>query len=436
MTVTLKKTELGALPVNWTVYKLEELADKHENYSFTGGPFGSDLKKSDYTDEGVRIIQLQNIGEGYFANDYKIYTSEKKAKQLSSCTIYPNDIIIAKMADPVARACIIPSYESKYLMASDGIRLVVDKERFDTKFVMYAINSEYFRRNAEAQSTGTTRLRIGLSALRALPVAVPSLFEQKKIANILTTIDEQIELTLKFIEKTKELKRGLEQNLLRKGLGNQNFKESEIGDIPTDWNLVVLENVLKEKNGYRRGPFGGALKKEIFVESGYPVYEQQHAIHNGNKEFRYFVTEEKFNEMKNFAVKDGDFLISCSGTVGKVIRIDESFPKGIINQALLRLRFNEEILNSDFGLHLLKSEYMFKQMTGKTHGTTLKNIVGASEFKKIPFALPPIKEQIKIASILSSIDEQINIHIESMVNYKNLKKGLMQKLLTGKIRVR
>src|SRR5699024_5203592 len=85
---------------NWLSYALQDVKDPKDKYSFTGGPFGSDLKKSDYKDNGIRIIQLQNINDGNFNDNYKIYTSSEKADILKSCNIYPGDIVIAKMADP------------------------------------------------------------------------------------------------------------------------------------------------------------------------------------------------------------------------------------------------------------------------------------------------------------------------------------------------
>ena len=172
---------LGEIPEHWKIRNFDSTATKNQ-YSFTGGPFGSDLKSEEYTDGGVRIIQLQNIGVGVFKDDYKIYTSEEKAVQLASCLIFPGDIIIAKMADPVARATIIPNTEKKYIMASDGIRLEVDNDFFNTKFVEYSVNSIYFNSQAEAVSTGTTRLRIGLTVLKKLKILAPPIEEQNLIA--------------------------------------------------------------------------------------------------------------------------------------------------------------------------------------------------------------------------------------------------------------
>jgi len=208
-----KKTEIGEIPEEWKIKKLIDTA-KNEKYSFTGGPFGSNLKEDSYTAYGVRIIQLQNIGDGQFLDNYKIFTSEEKADELKSCNIFPDDIIIAKMADPVARACFIPKTDKRYLMASDGIRLSVDKNEYDLNFILYVINSKYFRENAERHSTGTTRLRIGLTDLRNLPLAIPPLSEQKQIAGILFSIDEEIKKELQHKEQLESLKKGLMQVLL------------------------------------------------------------------------------------------------------------------------------------------------------------------------------------------------------------------------------
>src|SRR5690606_11385888 len=94
---------------------------------------------------------------------------------------------------------------------------------------------------------------------------------------------------------------------------------------------------LVEVCNFVRGPFGGSLKKNIFKSDGYAVYEQQHAIYNQFEDIRYFIDENKFNEMKRFELKSGDLIMSCSGTMGKIAIVPENIKRGIINQALLKL---------------------------------------------------------------------------------------------------
>ena len=211
--LTCKKRLLG-FSGEWELKKLEDVADQNVQWSITGGPFGSNLKTVDYVADGVRIIQLQNIGDGVFHDDYRIYTTEEKADELISCNIFPGEIIISKMGDPVARACIVPEGDRRYLMASDGIRLVVNKKRFDTQFVHYYINSIYFRKKAIEASTGSTRQRIGLEDLRKLPFVLPPLYEQHAIANVLSDMDAEIAALEQKRDKTQALKQGMMQELL------------------------------------------------------------------------------------------------------------------------------------------------------------------------------------------------------------------------------
>jgi type I restriction enzyme S subunit len=199
---------------SWKIKKLGEIADGAQKWSFTGGPFGSNLKSSDYTDEGIRVIQLQNIGDGHFINHSEIYTSEVKADELLSCNIYPGDIILSKMGDPVARACIIPNNHSRYLMCSDGIRLAVNQKDNNTLFIYSYINSPAFRIQAENNSTGSTRKRIGLVTLRNLQLIVPDFEEQTRIALILSDMDEEINALDNKLEKYRNVKLGMMQNLL------------------------------------------------------------------------------------------------------------------------------------------------------------------------------------------------------------------------------
>ena len=198
---------------DWEERKLIDVKDNEDRYSYTGGPFGSDLKSSDYTEIGVRIIQLQNIGDGKFVNDYKIYTSEEKARSLNSNLIYPGEIIIAKMADPLARATILPKIEPKYLMASDGIRLKINTDYFDNYYILTLINSDVFRKEALNNSTGTTRKRIGLVTLGNLPMMIPSFEEQQKIGSFFKQLDDTIALHQRKLDLLKEQKKGLLQKM-------------------------------------------------------------------------------------------------------------------------------------------------------------------------------------------------------------------------------
>jgi len=148
-----------------------------------------------------------------------------------------------------------------------------------------------------------------------------------------------------------------------------------------------------------RGPFGGSLKKSIFKKTGYAIYEQQHAIYNKFNEIRYFIDEDKFNEMKRFELNSGDLIMSCSGTMGKIAIVPKNIKKGIINQALLKLSPSEKILNT-FLKFWIESNHFQNKLGLYSQGGTIQNVVSVKTLKKIRIPVPPLSTQKKIVSIL------------------------------------
>ncbi|MCR5702453.1 MAG: restriction endonuclease subunit S [Lachnospiraceae bacterium] len=172
-----------------------------------------------------------------------------------------------------------------------------------------------------------------------------------------------------------------------------------------NWKKVILSDVLKEK-GYIRGPFGSALKRAELLSEGIPVYEQQHAIYN-SRDFRFYIDEKKLVEMKRFQVKTNDLIISCSGTVGKVSIIEDDAPKGIISQALLLLRVNEDVILPLYLKYFFTSREGYNAIVSRSSGSVQINISRRNVIENIPLYLPSLDIQQKIVGILSSVDEKI-----------------------------
>src|SRR5664279_1970529 len=147
---------------------------------------------------------------------------------------------------------------------------------------------------------------------------------------------------------------------------------------PYGWRCSALETVCAS-NGLVRGPFGGSLKKSDFVAEGFQVYEQRNAI-QGTVDARYFVTSAKFTEMSRFAVKDGDFIVSCSGTIGRIFRIPPNAPQGIINQALLRIRVDPTVVDPTFFQFYFQWDGFQSLILDSTQGGAMKNLVGMPIF--------------------------------------------------------
>ena len=175
------------------------------------------------------------------------------------------------------------------------------------EWVYFCVTHPLFRNSAIAQMTGTGGLqRVPRDYVENFRIPLPPLEVQKEIV-------AEIEGYQKVIDGARAVLDHYRPHI----------------PIHPDWPMVELGEV----SVFRRGPFGGSLKKEIFVKSGYAVYEQSHAIANDFSEFRYFIDQEKFDEMRRFQVSPGDLIMSCSGTMGKVAIIPEHAPVGVINQS-------------------------------------------------------------------------------------------------------
>ena len=175
-----------------------------------------------------------------------------------------------------------------------------------------------------------------------------------------------------------------------------------------DWKECKLGDVLVD-NGYIRGPFGSALKRGDMKSEGIPVYEQQHAIYQ-IRDFRFFIDEKKFQEMKRFQVNENDLVISCSGTVGKITIISKNDPKGIISQALLILRVNPNIILPKYLQYFFISTKGYNSIISRSSGSVQVNIAKRNIIESIPLFLPPLATQQKIAKILSSLDDKIELN--------------------------
>lgn len=172
---------LGEIPEHWSRKKLASVALQKHN-SFVDGPFGSDLKSKEYKTSGIPLIQLNNVKEGMHLVHKLKFISEGKKEELSRHIAKQGDIVIAKMADPVARATVVNDKFEEYVIVADCVRLTPDAKSINTAYLIYAINSRNVRIGAELVSTGTTRIRINLTELKKLWIPYPALKEQKTIA--------------------------------------------------------------------------------------------------------------------------------------------------------------------------------------------------------------------------------------------------------------
>lgn len=180
------------------------------------------------------------------------------------------------------------------------------------------------------------------------------------------------------------------------------------------------------KRGYIRGPFGSALKRrDLSTESGFPVYEQQHAIY-GDRQFRFFIDNEKYSELKRFETATNDLIISCSGTVGRISVIKEQDPQGIISQALLILRPDTNEILPYFLYYFLTSNEGYNSLIDASHGTVQSNIAKRSIVESIEVPSPDLKQQETVVGILKTLDDKITLNRKLNETLEGIARALFQ----------
>lgn len=185
------------------------------------------------------------------------------------------------------------------------------------------------------------------------------------------------------------------------------MRNSNSENIPKTWLMVTISDVVpNERNCIKRGPFGSSIKKEHFVVSGYKVYEQKNIIYNNFKSGSYYIDEAKFKELQDFELRNGDIVISCSGTIGKIAITPPDLEKGVINQALLKISLDKNLISTEYFALLFSSEPFQKKMIDSSRGSAMMNISSVKDLKEILFPIPPLPEQHRIVAKIDALFER------------------------------
>ena len=274
-----------------------------------------------------------------------------------------------------------------------------------------------------AQAVGNAQPNISQLKIKNTEFPLIPIQEQKRIVTLLDTVFADLEQTRTKTEQNLKNARELFDSYLQ-----QVFSQKGEGWEEKKWGDMCK---------FIRGPFGGSLKKSMFKPEGYAVYEQKHAIHDHIEQLRYYVDEEKFEEMKRFELKPGELIMSCSGvTLGKASVIPEGAPKGIINQALLKLTANDN-LDIHFLKYWIRSKIFQDIIFEHAGGAAIPNVPAAKILKEIKLQIPTIEKQkvivSEIDSMVSKRDSLLRIYAEKSAALDELKKSILQKAFSGEL---
>lgn len=338
---------------------------------------GQSPESESYNDEKVGIPFFQgnaDFGEIY-PNNRIWCSSPKKIAE-------PGDILISVRA-PIGAL----NYAKERCCIGRGLAAISIKDEAERNYVFHLLKAK--NKELNRKGTGSTFKAIGKNVLEEVQVPQISTKEQQKRMSIMDYLES-------IIRKRRE------QLLFLDELIKARFVEM-FGDPitnPKGWEHITVGDVC---SSIVRGPFGSALKKEFFVEPSdntYKVYEQKHAIQKSADIGTYYITAEKFAELKRFECLPGDILMSCSGTMGELFQLPDGCERGIINQALCKFTLNERILPICFLTYM-------RQTIGnlETKGSGIQNIAAVSYVKAMPINLPTMDVQEKFADFVKQIDK-------------------------------
>jgi len=414
-----KDTKIGKLPEEWEVRTLGEIGELSRGLSYRGHEKFAEEVSGSYL-----FLTLNSIkeGGGLRENGWSwIRTDRLRERHF----VREGDIVIANTDIGMQRGHILgapaivyfPSwYRKDRAIYSHHISKLQLKTKLHPQFFFYYLS--YVQPMARKYYTGTGVWGLDIDAWsNELSISLPPLAEQRKISEILSTVDESIQKTDDIIAKTERLKKGLIQELLKRGIGHKEFKDTEIGKIPKEWEVMVAADVADYINGYPFSPTDWKMH-------GIPIIRIQN-LNDPNAEFNYF--DGKIDDI--YKIKNGDLLFSWSASIG--IHIWKG-GDAVLNQHIFKVvpkaNINKLFLYYDLLLAI-------EQLKSRVHGSTMKHFQ-KNELKTTFIPIPPLEEQQKIAEILSTVDEKLETLKLEKAKLGRIKQWFMGELLSGRIRVR
>lgn len=409
--IKFKDTPIGKIPVDWEGGTFSKIADINPKRNLKKGAIYPFVEMAAISSESPKIqyskLRMFNGSGTKFKNGDTLFA------RITPCTENGKTAYVDFLK------------EDKFGHGSTEFIVLGPLENNDPKFIFYCAKWDKVRNVAISKMEGTSgRQRVPNRVFSEdIFVPIPPHPEQKKIAEILMTVDDGIEETDRIIEKTKELKKGLMQRLLTRGIGHEKFKKTEIGKIPEEWEVGKISDY----GEIVTGSTPSTLVKEYYGND-FPFVSPFDL-----GKVKVIIKTEKHLSKEGASVARmlpaNTVLFVCIGsTIGKT---------GV---AGVQLATNQQINaiiceGSDFNFVYYYLSFISDKIK-QIAGTQAVPIVNKSLFSNVVVVIPKLDEQQEIGNILSSVDSEIEDGENHNRNLETLKKSLMQILLTGKVRVK
>ena len=429
----MKQTEIGMIPDDWEVKRLGEIAFVTK---LAGFEFTAHVK---YSDQG-KIIALRglNVRQGFLELKDVKYIDNSNFSELNRSKLYKNDLLFTYVGT-VGNVALVDKNDSYYL--APNVALIRNTRQTDSQYIMYLLlSTNFFNSQIKTLMSTTSQAALSMTNIRLFKIPFPpTLAEQQKIAKALSDVDNVISTLEKLITKKKNLKQGTIQQLLtgKKRLPgfakSDKFKQTEIGEIPEDWEVVQLNTLIDDISD---GPFGSNLKTEHYTtEREARIIQLSNVGEDGwNDENTKYTTFIHAKELSRCIVPSGSVIIAKMMPAGRSILCPNNERMYILGSDCVKFIPNK-LIDSKYFVYYTKCTTYLNQIKENTQGSTRAR-TSVTKLRKIEVVLPSKPEQTSIANVLSSMDKEIEALEAKLEKYRDLKTGMMQQLLTGKIRLR
>jgi type I restriction enzyme S subunit len=389
-----KKEGLHPLPEGWGWMQLKDLV-KNPKADIVDGPFGSDLKASEYVDAGIPIIRLQNIDRNHFVAKNIRFISPEKAKELQRHSFKKGDIVITKLGNPLGEACIVPDEFETGIIVADVVRVIPEERLVNKKYLTYAINSQSVIEQFEPLIKGSTRPRVNLGNVRELRIPVAPIREQERIVARLEELLSDLEAGVRALERVRAgakrykasvLKTGCEGKLSgNKGSGNQGLRD---GELPEGWRWAKLP----ELGLLARGKSKHRPRNADFLYNGpYPFIQTGDIRHADGFITKYSQTYSEVGLAQSKLWPKGTLCITIAANIAEtaILGFDSCFPDSVVG---FIPNDNTDVKYVEFYFRTIK-----ENLERFAPATAQKNI-NLDVLQKILVALPPLEEQRRIVA--------------------------------------
>lgn len=383
--------------------------------------------KREFPEKHFTYIDIDSIeNEAGVIKSAKTIRGEKAPSRARRLVKY-DDVIMSTVRPYLKAFAVIPKeYDGE--ICSTGFAVLTCKEIITPPYLLYTLFSKSIIDQCKRMMVGAQYPALNTSQVKNIKIPLPPLPEQKKIAEILSTVNEAIQKVDEAIEKTERLKKGLMKELFTRGIGHKEFKETEIGRIPKEWEVARIGEVGNLQYGYT----ASALQKK----TGVKLLRITDIQDNGQVNWKKVpYCEIENNDYQKYRLFEGDVLfVRIGATTGKTAFVDRRI-EGVFASYLIRFKPLSENISTKFFRYYTQSNIYWRQAHKYKEGQ-LKKGLNAKILSDLKLPLPPLPEQKKIAEIISTVDERIEHLGRKKEKLERVKKGLMQDLLTGRKRVK